>query len=332
MAITASVPGAIAADPAAFNLNPADVMRLEAMSLPGGVDFSATPAQPVAPGIDAYIEGSNSLLTSGNTFYAMPNADEDIILLDSGGAAIGNWRDNGMLGNENANTLVGQGGNDLLIGSGGDDILDGGNGHDYLFGGSGDDLLDGGNGEDIIAAGEGDDTVKGGIGDDEISTGDGDDLIRAGKDNDDVHAGLGDDVIYGAGGRDYLVGAGGRDYIDGGWGADTIEGGWGSDTILGGEGGDTLSGNQGDDLIDVGAGGTVLQDTFIWSDGDGSDLVLNLGSTDLVDLTGASDYELIADGADTIIRDNLSGDETRLKGVSRDDISDDDEDDIWTIS
>ena len=332
MAITASVPGSIGADPAAYNLNPADVMKLEMMSLPGGIDFSSTPATSVAPGIDAYIEGNKSVLTSENTFYNMPNQHEDIILLNNAGGASGNWRDNGMLGNENANTLFGEGGDDLLIGSGGNDILDGGNGDDYLDGGDGNDLLDGGNDNDTIIAGSGNDTVKAGTGDDYIEGGSGADLLRASKGNDTVDGGTWGDEIYGYGGKDYLMGGGGRDYIDGGWGADTIEGGFGNDTIFGAEGGDTLIGGRGDDLIDAGTGGTVAKDTFVWADGDGEDLVLNLGSSDMLDLTGASDYQLLDAGADTILRDNNTGDETRLVGVKREDISDDDNDDIWTIS
>ena len=64
----------------------------------------------------------------------------------------------------------------------------------------------------------------------------------------------------------------------------TLDGGLGNDRLLGGQGNDVLLGAQGDDL-GFGGGG---DDTFIWSAGDGSDIVEGQGGQDTMLFNGSN--------------------------------------------
>jgi hemolysin type calcium-binding protein len=70
-------------------------------------------------------------------------------------------------------------------------------------------------------------------------------------------------------GDDVLSGTPNADQLFGGNGNDTINGGDGNDTLFGGPGDDTVTGGKGTDTAFLGAG----NDTFIWNNGDGSDVV-----------------------------------------------------------
>ncbi|HEX5356676.1 MAG TPA: calcium-binding protein [Aquabacterium sp.] len=106
------------------------------------------------------------------------------------------------------------------------------------------------------------------------------------------------------------------DFINGSDGPDHIEGGAGRDTLVGGQGEDTLAGNTGKDMLDGGSGA----DTYLFGRGDGQDTVFVYGPDALGDrlaLSGgiqASDVDLLADGADLIVKLRDSQDSVRLAG------------------
>ncbi|ODT66143.1 MAG: hypothetical protein ABS75_28410 [Pelagibacterium sp. SCN 63-23] len=201
---------------------------------------------------------------------------ENVVLVGATGTeninALGNALDNMLAGNGGNNTLNGRGGHDTLVGNGG---------HDNLIGGAGDDVLNGGLGSDTLNGGAGSDTAvfAGSAGDyllgvdasglatvTHLATGDVDTLTGIEK----IRFGDGPvlDVVTNATaipvGPSLLFGTDGNDEIVGGPGEDVIIGGPGNDTLNGSDVGD------GDDNV---APGTPDDDTFIWSPGDGSDVI-----------------------------------------------------------
>ncbi|MBI5927593.1 MAG: hypothetical protein HY836_18555, partial [Aquabacterium sp.] len=106
------------------------------------------------------------------------------------------------------------------------------------------------------------------------------------------------------------------DFINGSEGPDVIEGLEGRDTLAGGSSDDTLAGNTGNDMLDGGAGA----DTFLFGRGDGQDTVFVYGPDAVGDhlaLTAGiqvSDVDLLADGADLIVKLRDSQDRVRLAG------------------
>ncbi|MEO0869734.1 MAG: calcium-binding protein, partial [Cyanobacteria bacterium J06642_11] len=141
---------------------------------------------------------------------------------------------------------------------------------------------------------------------------------------DIIAGGLGNDKIIGGGGDDLLRGdrneradgsayAGGDDFIDGGTGDDLISGKSGNDELLGGDGNDRIWGDGGDDLINGGAGADILfgdsrrggTDTFVLAVGEGGDVIedYNFGGViDIIQVLGATSFEAIQDGANTLIQ------------------------------
>ncbi len=102
------------------------------------------------------------------------------------------------------------------------------------------------------------------------------------NDTDDAHTLWGSvhsDQIDGRGGVDNINGFAGDDVLIGGSGNDEILGGDGNDTITGGADNDTLRGNQGDDQ-------------YIWSVGDGNDVVIEDGGIDQLVLHGVSESDI----------------------------------------
>ncbi|MBS7804071.1 M10 family metallopeptidase C-terminal domain-containing protein [Rhizobiales bacterium TNE-4] len=153
----------------------------------------------------------------------------------------------------------GGGGNDTITGNDLDNYLSGFAGADYLEGGAGNDTLVGGAGNDYLVGGDGNDSIQG-----------------------DLGGVIGNDTLYGGAGDDYLNGDFGIDVLDGGSGNDTLWGGWGNDTLFGGAGNDFLSGDIGDD-------------TYVWSRGDGSDIISEIGglnSFDTLFLFGVSAFQI----------------------------------------
>lgn len=149
-----------------------------------------------------------------------------------------------------------------IIGNAADNSIKGGKGSDTISGGKGKDTLIGGDGYDTISGGNDADSVEGGKGNDSILGGAGNDILKGGDDKDTLDGGSGVDKIYGNSGNDSL---------SGGKGNDSLWGGSGSDTLTGGTGNDSLWGNSG-------------ADTFIYSAGDGHDVIFGFENKDTLSL------------------------------------------------
>ncbi|WP_238364129.1 choice-of-anchor I family protein [Mesobacterium pallidum] len=170
---------------------------------------------------------------------------------------------------------------------------------DEIAGSIGDDVIDGGNGADMIDANGGDDVVTAGMGADTVLGGAGDDFLGLGFGHDLGEGGMGDDVIKGFMGADTLHGGAGDDFIGGGFGHDLIEGGTGDDVLTGYYG----------------------HDTFVFVEGDGDDMILDLMMHDRIDLSatglgfdditvtalGGKDYMVAYGAMDDSIHVTLSG-------------------------
>ena len=113
-------------------------------------------------------------------------------------------------------------------------------------------------------------------------------ILIGDNDSDILVGGGAADIIRGLGGNDRLSGLGGNDRLEGGLGNDSLFGGNGSDMLFGGAGRDLLVGGLGRDFLSGGAGA----DTFRFDDrdagdataGPGSDVILDLGAGDVIDL------------------------------------------------
>ena len=149
-----------------------------------------------------------------------------------------------------------------IIGNEVDNSIKGGKGNDTISGGAGEDTLIGGDGADTISGGKDADSVNGGKGNDSILGGAGNDILKGDDDKDTLDGGSGVDKIYGNSGNDSL---------SGGTGNDSLWGGSGSDTLVGGKGNDSLWGNSG-------------ADTFIYSAGDGHDVIFGFENKDTLSL------------------------------------------------
>ena len=88
------------------------------------------------------------------------------------------------------------------------------------------------------------------------------------------------DTFYGAGGNDSILGGKGKDVLYGDAGNDTLTGEKGNDKLYGGAGNDILTGGKGKDSLwgDDGA------DTFIYSKGDGRDVIYGFSNDDTLTL------------------------------------------------
>src|SRR5690606_4738503 len=109
-------------------------------------------------------------------------------------------------------------------------------------------------------------------------------------------------------GVEHVVGAAAGSHITGSQGADRLEGLAGADTLLGGDGDDVLIGGAGDDVLTGGPGHDRIDG------GSGSDVLMASGA--------ASDYRLLMDGDDFILKgpdggDHLTGVETIRFGDGR---------------
>ncbi len=219
-------------------------------------------------------------------------------------------------------------------------------GNDNLRGGIGDDTISGGAGDDEIVASGGVDQIDGGEGYDSVVTlgsssqffgsiedgalylsdglgsegrmkltsveaihflGDGEtSSVLVGTDQSDVLQGYGSAIIYGAAGDDVIGVEGGAAQLFGGAGNDLITGGVFGDLLVGGEGSDELRGGAGDD-------------SYVWSIGDGDDVIVDSGQIagfDTLSITdiASSDVRLSSDGSDLIIKYAGSGESIRLVG------------------
>lgn len=233
---------------------------------------------------------------------------------EQGDTLNGDWKwetINGLAGNDRIfgyggnDTLLGGLGNDNLWGMGGDDLLDGGEGEDGLDGGAGDDLLRGGPGDDYFYGGDGYDVLEGGSGNDELESSEGADTLAGGVGDDYYHFYNADNVIVENKneGRDtvrahfsYSLGANIEDLVLASGDIDGI-GNSLDNTLLGGNGDNRLNGKRGDDVIEGGAGNDILigkrgHDTYLFSAGDGQDVIKNRDSDQ------SSDDRLLITGLD----------------------------------
>ncbi len=118
--------------------------------------------------------------------------------------------------------------------------------------------------------------IRGGEGADTI-------ISNSGTTNGTISGGKGNDRISNWGGAASMVGGGGNDSIWGDAGNDTLSGGSDNDRLYGDAGNDLLKGGTGNDSLWGGDG----SDTFIYSSGDGKDVILGFDSGDLLQITGA---------------------------------------------
>ncbi|MFK7937897.1 MAG: Hint domain-containing protein [Roseovarius sp.] len=138
----------------------------------------------------------------------------------------------------------------------------------------------------------------------------------------DIEGDANNNTLNGTSGQDSIQGNGGNDTIDGGSGDDTVLGGDGDDSITGGAGDDVIVGGRGNDTLS--AGNSSPSDTFVYRDGDGSDVITDFDppepdiiSFHMDELTSFQDVQdrITTDGPDTLITfDN--GDSIRLLNVN----------------
>ncbi|MFK3781715.1 calcium-binding protein [Agrobacterium sp. NPDC089420] len=187
-------------------------------------------------------------------------------------------------------------GNDIALGSGDADIIGAyeviykgeykyldiylfSQGHNYFDGRGGNDILVGRAGHDTLLGGDGNDHLYG----DEYSA-----SSSEGSGVDTLYGGDGDDVLYGGGGADYLDGGHGRDQLYGGDGDDTLVS---HDSGEGEEAADIFIGGKGDDIIlSTASMFSNGNDVFIYSAGDGNDVVTdNSSSVSEIDILRLTD-------------------------------------------
>ena len=88
-----------------------------------------------------------------------------------------------------------------------------------------------------------------------------------------ISGGSKNDSLYGAAGNDSILGNAGNDKLYGQDGNDILKGGAGNDSLWGGKGNDSLWGDAGND-------------TFLYSNGDGKDVIYGFENNDLLQITG----------------------------------------------
>ena len=226
--------------------------------------------------VDYAGEETSSVYSSSDT-EEFDNRSAIRVTLSSGvvvGDATARTKAIGIVGNALDNTISG--------GSGAD-TLDGAAGHDYIVGNAGNDSLVGRDGDDTIYGGAGSDRIYGNAGNDSLVGGDGNDAIAGGAGADRIYGNAGNDNLYGGDGNDAMSGGAGNDKLSGDAGNDNMYGGDGNDSLNGGTGNDTLIGGKGNDKLwgDAGA------DKFIYSNGDGKDIIYGFDNTDMLQITGA---------------------------------------------
>jgi Ca2+-binding RTX toxin-like protein len=123
----------------------------------------------------------------------------------------------------------------------------------------------------------------------------GDDKLTGTPYDDDLIGLQGNDLLEGAAGFDVLMGGDGNDALFGGDDHDSLDGEAGNDTLFGGAGPDRLFGGTGKDILDGGLGDDGIdggrddgeEDTARYRSGDGNDVLVDIQTLDLLDLTPA---------------------------------------------
>lgn len=250
-------------------------------------------------GVDVYdasaIQTSVQIDLSTNTASGTDIGTDGLSSIEN---AIGGRGSDAIIGNDEDNVLSGGIGSDSIDGGDGNDVLIGGRDSDDLDGGSGLDTasyrtsLSGANISLTTGVGQGGDAegdslsnienVQGSNYADEI-TGDGlNNTLTLGRGDDTADGGAGDDEISGEQGSDSIFGGEGNDILLGGSGADNLNGGVGDDSLTGGTGADVAEGGEG-------------SDTYIWSRGDGNDIINDqgqgVGDFDRLQISGVTPEE-----------------------------------------
>ncbi len=99
-----------------------------------------------------------------------------------------------------------------------------------------------------------------------------------------------------------VIGSDQDDYIDGDAGKDTISGGRGNDTLIGGKGNDSLKGGAGNDV-------------FVYSSGDGNDIIVDYTSDDIISLKSGAVSAALVKGDDYIFK--VGSGRITVKGAAR---------------
>ncbi|WP_374764480.1 beta strand repeat-containing protein [Yunchengibacter salinarum] len=220
---------------------------------------------------------------------------------------------------------------------------------DFIFdtsfqGGNQDQVIEGTVGDDSLVGGEGQDTIMGLGGDDTISGSGGNDDLRGGSGGDEIFAGAGNDRID-TGNHDsfeFAAGGDGNDTITAGNAIDhansQLAGGAGDDVIIGGDGGHSTidddpykatEAQSGDDTLTGGGGDAHFR---IFSPF-GHDVITDFTpGTDEIDfnniLTGVYTFDALREtmtqvGDDVVIA-HAAGGSLTLRGVTIDELSEDD--------
>ncbi|MEY8880386.1 calcium-binding protein [Donghicola sp. XS_ASV15] len=195
-------------------------------------------------------------------------------------------------------------GDDIYDAGLGDDTVYGGSGSDRIRGGADDDMLFGRTENDVLRGDDGADHLVGNQGQDRLFGGDGGDHLYGNLGADDLNGGQGNDMLFGNQGNDALNGGAGRDMLSGQKGDDVLTGGNGGDVLSGGqgwdefvyndlsEGNDTITDfEDGMDLISLSNLGLDFDDLAISSANDGSDALVEFGTTSIL-LNGVTVGEL----------------------------------------
>ncbi|MEM7059524.1 MAG: sulfatase-like hydrolase/transferase [Pseudomonadota bacterium] len=145
------------------------------------------------------------------------------------------------------------------------------------------------------------------------------DLLNTAIVQDAPVAGYGDETLFGTGGDDLFLGLYGKDnysakagddQLYGGADADVLNGSNGDDVLYGGDGDDSLLGGKGTDVLSGDAGADYLsgsseKDTYIYTFGDGDDIIDDKGFSDgdRLEISGASIGEIQSqmDGRDLVL-------------------------------
>jgi trimeric autotransporter adhesin len=251
--------------------------------------------------------------------YTLHEELENLELTGTQGiSGAGNWRANVITGNAGSNVISGNGGNDNLLGGAGDDTLYGGEDDDLLDGGVGNDVMNGGGGNDTYIVDSAGDQVadfafeyidegEGGYEDPNTRINNGDDTVNAsinyalGQFLENLTL-TGNIALSGIGNEldNLMIGNVANNTLTGNEGDDSLTGGLGNDQLLGGIGSDTYLFSRGDgvDLInDASLAGSSDIDVVRFSDSvdstdisvarDNNDLLLNIrNSTESIRITG----------------------------------------------
>ncbi|MDO6800786.1 calcium-binding protein, partial [Shimia thalassica] len=207
---------------------------------------------------------------------------------DAAGDVISGFEE--VLGSAHADMLTGNAGDNNLSGGAGTDTLSGGEGNDSLRGGTGADTLDGGNGADWVQY----------IGSSSAVT------VDLNADGFGFQSATGGDAT-----GDVISGF---ERVRGSDHADTLTGNASSNTLLGGSGNDTLTGGEGNDTLRGGADA----DTFVFSSGDGYDLIDGEDGLDTVQYIGfdSTDFQIVdLAGADWTVTEIATGDADTLVNI-----------------